>query len=161
MRYLKLYIIVILLLSCTSKETDQFVSFDMDRVEVILISDNSLELRLPFTIKDGYHIQLPNPSNPQFIPTELTINRSKAFSITDTNFEFDEKSIAHNGFEGIYDAFNVIINLNLMDEESTNVIGGSLNYQTCDKAKCFFPRTLYFKLDLKHIKQKASGLNQL
>ena len=151
MRYLSLYILLILICSCNSRESDQFVILESKNITHRRIGDSILEIRLPFVIENGYHIQLPNPSNPSFIPTEISINRSKAVNLTKTQFDF--VSIAKEGkeFEGIYRSFNAILYLNLIDQENLTEIGGTLNYQTCDKSKCFFPRSLYFKIDMADI----------
>lgn len=108
---------------------------------------------IPFTIKEGYHIQADTVSDENLIHTELTIDTSGGFEVGDPvypGFRYFELKGTNDSllvFDGV---INIVVTVKAADTTAPGnyELTGSLTYQACDSVRCLFPRKLNFQLDI-------------
>jgi len=116
-------------------------------------SNDTIKIAVKVSIKDKYHINSYQPSDPSFIKTEFNTN-SENFILLNAHFPPDKKFKLKNDnseldvYEGI-----VIIGINLMSK--TNLQDGiyplnlELRYQACDDKTCDMPENVEIKTNIK------------
>lgn len=137
-----------------AQETDHLsVKYFLNKDSYTL--SDTIKISLKIDIKDKYHINSFNTSDPAFIKTTVT-SASKDFNIAGQyfpehkmyKFEFSETQIPV--YEGeIYIGVNIIPSKGIKDGNFTYPL--SFNYQACDNASCYPPKSvntdIKFKID--------------
>lgn len=115
--------------------------------------NDTIKLGIKVTIKDKYHINSYQPSDPSFIATAITL-KSEDFKPLSAHFPPDKKFRLEGGdteldvYEGeIIIGFDIILNTDLKDGSYTIPI--DFYYQACDNKVCDMPQTIELKTDLK------------
>ncbi|MCL6267683.1 hypothetical protein [Flagellimonas myxillae] len=133
------------------EQTTHFVSFDAEGSTVEWVSDTKGRATLLFSVKDGYHIQVPNVGESAVIPTKFQLS-SPHLTLDHTEFDYVPYTIRFpdgtvlQTMDG-----NITLSISFTKKEkieSQNTLEGILAYQTCDSRKCYFPRELVVKMDL-------------
>ncbi|MCX7969271.1 MAG: thioredoxin family protein [Armatimonadetes bacterium] len=117
---------------------EAFLEFDKIR------QGSEFKLALVAKIKEGYHIQAPNPPE-GFIATTLTVEAPKGFSVVRVWYPPTEVKEMLGQKLPLYEG-NQIFAAILKAEKSVNVgkakLTVKLRYQACDDKSCYPPRTL-------------------
>lgn len=122
-----------------------------DEIEVVAGSHQMIDLH--FSILSDFYIQGPHPENEAFIPTALKITLPDDIIVGEIQYP---STTAHTYGEGLVsDIYKEDIIITLPVSVSTNAasagdlyINGNLYYQACSKMKCYYPRTLDFRVRL-------------
>lgn len=116
------------------------------------VHDAQYEVALHFLMEEGFHIQSNAPDDPSLIPASLDLNVPDGWEVIAVKFP-EPAPFYLDGTEDalmVYsDKFTIRVFLRsanpLLKEED---LKGVLNYQACDKRKCYFPRMVKFSIDL-------------
>jgi hypothetical protein len=124
------------------------------------------EVRLPFRVASGFHINSNTPKSEFLIPTALRVNAPTDIAITkmtypagkDMSFPFapDEPLNVYSG------DFTVTMKVRPLHTVMPGkyAIHGELKYQACDNAACYPPKKLPVDFEVKVLKgTTASGKN--
>jgi len=132
------------------QQQKQFVILD-NHVAVDIDAGESAEIKLPFRIQFGYHIQADTVNDENLIRAELSFNQIdgvqtgrpkfpdfKKFQLKGT----DEKLLVFDG------EMNILVPLSVdpSTKKGSYHLPGGLYYQACDSVRCLFPRRLEFQV---------------
>ncbi len=139
------FVFTVGLLPLTLSAQEHFVSFEGS--ELRPGSGDKAAAELIFVIRQGYHIQSDDPSNPAFIPTKLSWTMiPESVSIERVIFPAPEPFFIGTEKSDVFsDTLRVIVEFTGPDKPV--ISEGELYYQACDKTKCFFPRKLPFSFN--------------
>lgn len=122
--------------------------------EFTIVSGEETYLQLSFHIREGYHIQANRVNDENLVPSVLTFNASDGLILGDPVFpqalEFRMK-----GEEEAWLVYSDVVEINVpvrvveTVDMGTYLVKGTLHYQACDHAKCYFPRDLPFSMKIK------------
>jgi len=123
------------------------------------IAGENIRLNLKLSIREGFHINANRISDPDLIPTEVTVNpgdlkpgkisypspKSYKFSFSETELEV---------YEG-----NITIGVNLRSRKDMKPgkyeVSGSVHYQACNDRACFPPKDVPFSATISIIEDTA------
>ena len=111
-----------------------------------------IEITLPFSIAEGYHIQDAFDTQDNVLPTKISFKESLQYKVVEYSYSqvnYDTvvlDKVSHKVMGGLMEVRVAL-------EETGNDVGptifsGELFYQACNKRQCFFPRTLAFQVTL-------------
>jgi thiol:disulfide interchange protein DsbD len=125
-------------------------------------ANDTIKLGIKVSIKDKYHINSYQPTDPSFIATTLTL-KSEDFKPLTAHFPRDKKFKLEGGeteldvYEGdIIIGFDIIPKSDIKDGNYSVPI--DFYYQACDNKVCDMPLTLELKTEIK-IDSKSSAAN--
>ena len=103
-----------------------------------------------FALPDGWHVNAHEPFEDYLIPTELTLDESDSYTVTEIayeygdhrQFEFSEEFM--NVYEGLF-AIGLVIQVAEDAEVGMHEITGTLRYQACDDSACYAPKNVSVK----------------
>lgn len=153
----------ILLLSAAAQDSpgNRKPSVVLEPTEVVSIArGHSGTVQLPFRIPSGFHINSNVPHQEYLRKTELKLNAPTDILIKkiaypdgeDRSFPFapDEKINVYSG------EFSLAVDVRPLKNvlPANYAVHGKLNYQACDNAACYPPRSLPVSFEVKVIKAK-------
>lgn len=122
-------------------------------LEFTITSGEETHIPLSFLINEGYHIQANGVKDENLIPSVLSFDASDELILGDPVFpqavEFRMK-----GEEESWLVYSDVVEINVPVRVVESVgrgaylIKGTLHYQACDDAKCYFPRDLDFSMKI-------------
>lgn len=130
----------------------QFVALNYDNI-VITRAKNEIMVTLPFTIREGYHIQSNIADNTDLIATTVVFNVGSGSSLISYEFlieEYKSITLGNKKLNVIDREFEIEVHMQRLSSQNLK-LQGKLYYQTCDDKKCYFPRTLDFEIELDRL----------
>ncbi len=130
---------------CTCMLATRFITAQVGLVDVHTTMEdgnNNMTVDLVFSIEDSMYVQSNTPSNKYFIPTVFKLGDCHGLNVTEIAY-LDEQSQPEEdkilGLSVYRDSFRVRIQA--MPTAGPVTISGTLDFQACDKKRCFFPTT--------------------
>lgn len=137
---------------CTPGDADEIVLIESPLI--IVRTNSAAEIRLGVKVKDGFHIQAHELKDDLLVPTTLVFNQSDKFIIMDPVFP-SSKKFRLEGTESYLDVFDgrfeitCPVTIKETTAEGKYRLGGTLKYQACDSARCYFPKSVDFVVDVQ------------
>lgn len=127
----------------------QFVEFKANEVKVSK-NQELINVTLSFEILENYHIQSEKIEDNNFIPTEIHFEDLNGFKMVGYKFsKVQRKKLVLDQLECevLSGQLEVTLQLEKMStmNKSLDLIG-YLYYQACDDMRCFYPRSLNFRV---------------
>ncbi len=120
----------------------QFVLYAAEEQQVPAGKRTSVELH--FRVVDGFHINSHTPASELLIPTRVEIGTDAGVTMGPAVYPAGQSysfSFAPNEKLDVYaGAFTVMLPVTVA--KGPHELHGTLNYQACDRAACYPPRTL-------------------
>lgn len=110
-------------------------------------ADQSLQITLPFEIKDGYHIQSDRPDDVNLIATEMSFEENPYVEFGTPEFT-EPSNYWITGYDNPMSVFSDELSVAIPLEVGPQVIPGlyridvQLKYQPCTDSSCLLPRVL-------------------
>ena len=125
---------------------------------VELRAGSTASLEMAFRISDGFHINSNKPHSDFLIPTELKLNPPPQVAVADIKypagkdetFRFSpgEKLSVYSGDFSI----DTMLKAPASAAPGNYAVKGELNYQACDKAACYPPKTMPVQFQVTVVK---------
>ncbi|MFA5405475.1 MAG: protein-disulfide reductase DsbD [Ignavibacteria bacterium] len=157
--YILIGLLILNSFSAFSQETDHLSIKSFTNKEIYSDKDTQ-SIALKINIKEKFHINSYQVDDPSLITTSLNLEMGD-FTLLNTyfpadkllKFEFSDSKI--RVYEGEnYIGLKLISAKTLQDGEYP--VNLKFNYQACDNAVCYSPKTVEIKLNIKISKEKAS-----
>ena len=118
--------------------------------QVIVEAYSSGVIHLEVKVKEGFHIQAHELKDDLLVPTTLEIRQDENFIIEAPVFP-PSKKFRLEGTDSeldVYDGQFEILSPFRAKRKGKYRLGGTLKYQACDSARCLFPRSIDFVVDV-------------
>ncbi|THD68931.1 hypothetical protein E7Z59_00955 [Robertkochia marina] len=117
------------------------------------LENDRLMIEIDLDVMEGYHIQATDPEDPYLVATRLYLDLPEALSLQQIDFP-PAKAFQLEGSEDVMRVYSGIVSVKLLVEikgglPENQILSGTLEYQACDTAKCYYPRRLDFEIPLK------------
>jgi hypothetical protein len=129
-----------------AKQWVQFRGPDSITVE----ANKPVTVELHFEVTAGFHINSHHPNSDLLIPTKLALVEDASIVPRSADFPAGEPytlSVDPNTKLDVYSG-EFVVKAHLLVRPGTHPLAGQLHYQACDKAACYPPQTLTFKVNV-------------
>ena len=110
----------------------------------------SAEVKLPLSLREGYHLNSNQPTDPYLIPLKLTwedsllkTDRVEFPKPLMQKFEFADKPLSV--YEGSF-VIRTLFHVPATAMPGPNIVAGKLRYQACSNTACLPPKTVEVRL---------------
>lgn len=144
-----MFAFVLLMPLLTAFGDDHFVKVEARKLTARQGNDASVTVVV--RVSDGYHIQAAELTN-DLIPTTVKMDEFAGVNFLPAEFP-PGKKFRLEGTDDFLDVYGGRFKVRVpLKVESLSpgkyVLNGELGYQACDSKRCFFPRTIRFRVDL-------------
>lgn len=119
--------------------------------QVTIAAKKAVTVDLHFRIEDGLHVNSHMPSEPELIPTNLTIPKMAGVNVVGIEFPpGTDYSPAFNPKEklNVYTG-EFILKVKIEAQPGDYLVQGGLRYQACNTNSCYPPHTIPVVIDLQ------------
>jgi thioredoxin:protein disulfide reductase len=150
---MKLWVTIFLLFDAivVQKTTNEIVRVNVSNV--VVQAGKQAVITIEVEVKEGYHIQAHNVQDEFIVPTTLEITTGKELAIGKHVYP-KEKKFRLEGTDTYLDVYDGKFDIQISFSAKRGIqkglyqLPGKLRYQACDSARCLFPRTVEFLIDV-------------